>query len=69
MKDEQMDIYSVITPVPEMWECMKSCANCGKRMSQFPNGEPRCDLSDMVQEVFDNRVFFWCRNYKAEQGG
>lgn len=30
------DIYPELMPVPEMWKCMKTCANCGKHMDWFP---------------------------------
>ena len=32
--DGQMSIYDLVPdmwPVPELWECMKTCKNCGIR--------------------------------------
>lgn len=67
------------TLAPEMWECMKSCANCGKYMDWFPVREQgkRCVYGnhmdgvsgdDMILETgADSRVHIWCKYYKPKE--
>lgn len=63
-------------PVPEMWECMQTCENCGKYMSHFPNMTDgmRCDYGlhmdgtsgeDMYERIDANGyVHFYCKYYE-----
>ena len=70
------DIYPELAPVPEMWQCMKTCANCGKYMDWFPirrHGK-RCMYgihmdgtsgNDMYERTDKNgQVHIFCKYYK-----
>lgn len=76
---DQLDIFSLypeLAPTPELWDCMKTCKNCGIYMSRFPGTDiPRCDYglhqpgigvsgADMYQKVVDNIVHIYCKFYQ-----
>ena len=78
---EQMSIFDLpgnITLAPQMWECMKSCQNCGIYMDKFPgSGKPRClygihmdgTSGDDLIGKFDSygTCHFWCKYYKPKE--
>ena len=75
----QTDLYSLFPEQfkpPELWDCMNSCANCGKYMGHFPMGGKRCEYGmhmdgtsgkDIYQEVDETSVVhFYCKYFKLE---
>ena len=67
---------------PEMWDCMKSCANFtnkfpGGGRDYFFDGSPRCTYAfhcgygtsgkDMRNKVIDNMWHTWCKLYKPKE--
>ena len=71
--DGQLSIFDV-SPLeiqPELWECMETCKNFGKRTGYFPTGEKRCELPfsygnpGLIQEIDDESiVHFHCKFYE-----
>ena len=74
----QMTLFDYgVTDPPEVWECMKTCARSDIYTDTFPLGGKRClyglkqdgtSGKDMYQRVVDNKVTFYCRYYKREEG-
>lgn len=77
--DGQMSIYDLcpdMRPVPELWDCMKTCKNCGIYMDHFPNGGDRCRYGDHLvgtsgKDTYDvvenNIVKMYCRFYERSE--
>ena len=72
--DQQLFMYDVLTPVPQMWECRETCKHFGEHVD-YPswwNGEARCLLctdGHTKSLIFDNRWFAWCDLYESKGGG
>ena len=69
---EQLSMYDVITPVPEMWDCRKTCKRYGEKVDHPPwwHGEGRCLLpgnKDIESPVFDNKCFVYCKLYERRE--
>ena len=69
---EQLSMYDVITPVPEMWDCIKTCKRSGEKVDHPPwwHGEGRCLLpgnKDIESPVFDNKCFVYCKLYERRE--
>ena len=66
---DQLSMYDVITPVPEMWECKETCRRFGEYVD-YPSwwrGQARCMLcsgNHIKTTTFDNRVFVYCDLYE-----
>lgn len=78
---EQMTIFDLpgnITFAPKMWECMKTCRNCGIYMDKFPGTDkPRClygvhmdgtSGKYMILKTDESGLCsFWCKYYKPKE--
>ena len=69
----QVTMYEAVTPVPEMWECTKTCRRFGEKVdhpSFWHEGEGRCLLptdKDIETPVFDNRCYVYCKLYERKE--
>ena len=69
--NEQISIWDVVTPVPPMWDCRKTCKHFGEAVD-YPSwwfGEGRCLLADnksMKSILFDNCWFCYCTRYEEK---
>lgn len=71
--NEQLSMFDgYITPVPQVWECTKTCKRFGENVD-YPSwwhGQGRCLLpkeNDWERVVLDNRCFFWCKLYEGSE--
>lgn len=70
---QQTDIFdmepSMLPPV--MYECMKTCANMGKEVDEFPAGGKRCEYGWNRHAVYGRKcgtqVAHYCRCYKCAE--
>ena len=72
------ELYPKAVPVPALWECMKTCKNCGIYMSHFPGTDkPRCDYGinqpgigtsgkDLYSKLIDNCWHIYCKFYEPK---
>ena len=71
VRNEQVSMYDVVTPVPQLWECRETCRRFGESVD-YPSwwhGEARCLLANgdtMRQLEFNNRCFIWCSLYEQK---
>ena len=70
---EQLTIYDAVTPVPQLWDCRKTCRRFGEKVDHpdwWPENEDRCMLcgtNEIRNEMFDNRAFLWCTLYEERR--
>jgi hypothetical protein len=76
---EQISIYDIdpdVEPVPELWECRKTCAKFGLKVDypEWWHGEARClygmtQKNGIEQTVRDNTAHLYCRFYERRKSG
>lgn len=64
--------------IPELWECMKTCARANIYTDTFPNtNEKRClyglhmegtSGKHMITKIKNNVWHAWCKYYKLREG-
>lgn len=67
-----LDIAPDILPVPEMWDCMRTCAHMGTYVGHFPGHPemPRCEYPIMMEGTSGRHMIeirighFVCSYYK-----
>lgn len=63
---EQLNMYDVLCPAPQLYECMETCRRSHESID-YPSwwfGKPRCLLADIQLVSFDNRCFAYCSLYE-----
>ena len=71
MAEQQLFMYDVVIPVPQLHKCYGTCKHFGEKID-YPSwwfGEPRCLLCDgnhIKSILFDNRWFTYCDLYEKD---